>query len=185
MYAFTRKEAVLSAQIEGTHVISMDLLEVEVKGQTPTDAGVQKVWDDLDAFGDSRAKLGRSTGLPVIMRPLSEAPKRPLAGGRGAHKQPGDVRRSQNCIGGTRPGDAAFVPFPPHRLPELLCDFERAIRVESNLPSLVRVGLLLLQFETLHAFLDGNACLGRPLFTLLLRHFGLLSCPLRYLSLPL
>jgi Fic family protein len=93
------------------------------------------------------------------------------------------VRRSQNWIGGTRPGNASFVPPPPHRLGDLLSEFEHAIHDDSDLPPLVRVGLLHAQFETLHPYLDGNGRLGRLLITLLLRHWRLLSRPLLYLSL--
>jgi hypothetical protein len=93
------------------------------------------------------------------------------------------VRRSQNWIDGTRPGNAAFVPSPPHRLGVLLGDFERAIHDESELPPLIRVGLLHVQFETPHPYLVGNGRLGRLLITLLLRHWGLLTRPLLYLSL--
>ncbi len=183
VYAFVRKEAVLSAQIEGTQATLMDLLEVEASGEAPTDADVEEVCGYLDALNYAWAELDRDAGLPISMRLLSEAHKRLLAGARGTHKQPGEVRRSQNWIGGTRPGDATFVPPPPHRLPELLSDFERAVHAESDVPPLVRVGLLHVQFETLHPFLDGNGRLGRLLITLLLRHWGLLSRPLLYLSL--
>ncbi len=183
VYAFVRKEAVLSAQIEGTQATLMDLLEVEASGEAPTDADVEEVCGYLEALNYAWAELDRDAGLPISMRLLSEAHKRLLSGARGAHKQPGEVRRSQNWIGGTRPGNATFVPPPPHRLPELLSDFERAVHVESDLPPLVRVGLLHVQFETLHPFLDGNGRLGRLLITLLLRHWGLLSRPLLYLSL--
>ncbi len=183
VYAFVRKEAVLSAQIEGTQATLMDLLEVEASGEAPTDADVEEVCGYLEALNYAWAELDRDAGLPISMRLLSEAHKRLLSGARGAHKQPGEVRRSQNWIGGTRPGNATFVPPPPHRLPELLSDFERAVHAESDLPSLVRVGLLHVQFETLHPFLDGNGRLGRLLITLLLRHWGLLSRPLLYLSL--
>ncbi len=109
------------------------------------------------------------------MRLLSETHARLLSGARGAHKQPGEVRRTQNWIGGTRPGNAAFVPPPPHRLGELLSELERAIHDDSDLPPLVRVGLLHVQFETLHPYLDGNGRLGRLLITLLLRHWGACS----------
>lgn len=183
VYAFVRKEAVLSAQIEGTQATLMDLLEVEASGEAPTDADVQEVCGYLDALNYAWAEIDRDAGLPISMRLLSEGHKRLLSGARGAHKQPGEVRRSQNWIGGTRPGNASFVPPPPHRLPELLSDFERAVHAESDLPPLVRVGLLHVQFETLHPFLDGNGRLGRLLITLLLRHWGLLSRPLLYLSL--
>jgi Fic family protein len=117
------------------------------------------------------------------MRLLSETHARLRSGARGARKQPSEVRRSQNWIGGTRPGNAAFVPPPPHRLGELLGDLERAIHDDSELPPLVRVGLLHVQFETLYPYLAGNGRLGRLLITLLLRHWGLLTRPLLYLSL--
>jgi Fic family protein len=183
VYAFVRKEAVLSAQIEGTQATLMDLLEVEASGEAPVDADVEEVCGYLDALNFAWEELDRDAGAPLSMRLLSEAHRRLLAGARGAGKQPGEVRRSQNWIGGTRPGNASFVPPPPHRLGDLLSDFEHAIHDESDLPPLVRVGLLHVQFETLHPYLDGNGRLGRLLITLLLRHWGLLARPLLYLSL--
>jgi Fic family protein len=183
VYAFVRKEAVLSAQIEGTQATLMDLLEVEASGEAPVDADVEEVCGYVNALNFAWDQLGRADGLPLSMRLLSETHARLLSGARGAHKQPGEVRRSQNWIGGTRPGNAAFVPPPPHRLGELLDDLERAIHDDSELPPLVRVGLLHVQFETLHTYLDGNGRLGRLLITLLLRHWGLLTRPLLYLSL--
>jgi len=183
VYAFVRKEAVLSAQIEGTQATLMDLLEVEASGAPPGNADVQEVCGYLDALNFGWDELGRDDGLPISMRLLSGIHRRLLRGVRGAHKQPGEVRRSQNWIGGTRPGTASFVPPPPHRLPELLSEFERTIHERDDLSPLVRVGLLHVQFETLHPYLDGNGRLGRLLITLLLRHWGLLSQPLLYLSL--
>ncbi len=183
VYAFVRKEAVLSAQIEGTQATLMDLLEVEATGEDPGDAEVEEVCGYVAALSYAWEELGRDSGLPISMRLLSETHRRLLSGTRGAKKQPGEVRRSQNWIGGTRPGNASFVPPQPHRLGDLLSGFEHAIHDESDLPPLVRIGLLHLQFETLHPYLDGNGRLGRLLITLLLRHFGLLSRPLLYLSL--
>jgi Fic family protein len=183
VYAFVRKEAVLSAQIEGTQATLMDLLEVEASGEAPVDADVEEICGYLDALNFAWEELGSDTGALLSMRLLSEAHRLLLAGARGAGKQPGEVRRSQNWIGGTRPGNASFVPPPPHRLGDLLSEFEHAIHDESDLPPLVRVGLLHAQFETLHPYLDGNGRLGRLLITLLLRHWGLLSRPLLYLSL--
>jgi Fic family protein len=183
VYAFVRKEAVLSAQIEGTQATLMDLLEVEASGEEPTDADVEEVCGYVSALNHAWEELAREAGLPISMRLLSETHRRLLAGSRGAQKQPGEVRRSQNWIGGTRPGNANFVPPPPHRLAELLNEFEHAIHNDSDLPPLVRVGLLHVQFETLHPYLDGNGRLGRLLITLLLRHWRLLSRPLLYLSL--
>jgi len=183
VYAFVRKEAVLSAQIEGTQATLMDLLQVEASGEAPVDADVEEVCGYIEALNFAWGHLGRADGLPLSMRLLSETHIRLLSGARGAQKRPGEVRSSQNWIGGTRPGNAAFVPPPPHRLGVLLGDFERAIHDESELPPLIRVGLLHVQFETLHPYLDGNGRLGRLLITLLLRHWGLLTRPLLYLSL--
>jgi Fic family protein len=183
VYAFVRKEAVLSAQIEGTQATLMDLLEIEASGEAPVDADIEEVCGYVDALGFAWDELGRDAGLPISMRLLSETHRRLLAGARGAQKRPGEVRRSQNWVGGTRPGNASFVPPPPHRLGELLSQFERAIHDDSDLPPLVRIGLLHVQFETLHPYLDGNGRLGRLLITLLLRHWGVLSRPLLYLSL--
>ncbi len=183
VYAFVRKEAVLSAQIEGTQATLMDLFEVEAAGEDPEDVDVQEVCGYVDALSFAWEEVTRDKGLPLSLRLLSETHRRLLHSARGAQKQPGEVRRSQNWIGGTRPGNALFVPPPPHRLPDLLSDFERAIHDDSDLPPLVRIGLLHVQFETLHPYLDGNGRLGRLLITLLLRHWGLLSSPLLYLSL--
>ena len=183
VYAFVRKEAVLSAQIEGTQATLMDLLEVEASGEEPTDADVEEVRGYVSALSYAWEELGSETGHPISMRLLSETHRRLLRGARGAQKQPGEVRRSQNWIGGTRPGNANFVPPPPQRLAELLSQFENAIHDESDLPPLLRIGLLHVQFETLHPYLDGNGRLGRLLITLLLRHWKLLSRPLLYLSL--
>ncbi len=182
VYAFVRKEAVLSAQIEGTQATLMDLLKVEASGEEPVDADVEEVCGYISALNHAWSELVSETGLPISMRLLSETHRRLLSGTRGSQKQPGEIRRSQNWIGGTRPGNASFVP-PPHRLGELLSEFEHAIHDESDLPPLVRIGLLHVQFEILHPFLDGNGRLGRLLITLLLHHWKLLSRPLLYLSL--
>ena len=98
-------------------------------------------------------------------------------------KAPGEFRRSQNWIGGTRPGNAAFVPPPPHRIPDALSALEKYMHVQDDLPPLVRAGLLHVQFETIHPYLDGNGRVGRLLISLLLEHWRLLSAPLLYLSL--
>jgi Fic family protein len=102
---------------------------------------------------------------------------------RGAEKQPGEVRRSQNWIGGTRPGNAAYVPPPPHEVPRLLSELEKYLHADDALPALVRAGLAHVQFESIHPYLDGNGRLGRLLVTLLLQEWKLLSQPLLYLSL--
>ena len=184
VYAFVRKEAVLSSQIEGTQATLMDLLEVEAHTDAPLEADVEEICGYVDALNFAWQHLEDDGGLPLSLRLLGQTHQRLLAGARGQNKQPGQIRRSQNWIGGTRPGNAVFVPPPPHRLGELLGQFERYIHDEDcHLPALVRVGLLHVQFETLHPYLDGNGRLGRLLITLLLRHWGLLSRPLLYLSL--
>jgi len=123
-------------------------------------------------------------GFPLSLRLLREMHEILLKSGRGASKQPGEFRRSQNWIGGTRPGNALFVPPPPHRLGECLDAFERFLHTEDpSLPPLIRAGLAHMQFETIHPFLDGNGRLGRLLITLMLCDAGALREPILYLSL--
>ncbi len=185
IYGFVRKEAVPSSQIEGTQATLVDLLNFEAEGTEASseNADIREVCNSLEALEFALDQLRRPDGLPLSMRLLNEAHARLMQGARGADKLPGEVRRSQNWIGGTRPGNAAFVPPPPHRLAELLSDFERSLHAGRDLPPLVRAGLLHVQFETIHPYLDGNGRIGRLLVTLLLESWGLLSAPLLYLSL--
>lgn len=184
VYGFVRKEAVISSQIEGTQATLVDLLRFEAEGiETALDADVREVCNYLEALSFARSEMNRSRGLPLSMRLLNQAHLRLMQGVRGADRLPGEIRRSQNWIGGTRPGNAAFVPPPPEALPGLLSAFEKYIHAEDDLPRLVRAGLLHVQFETIHPYLDGNGRIGRLLVTLLLEHWGLLPAPLLYLSL--
>lgn len=186
LYAFVRKEAVLSSQIEGTQATLVDLLTFEAQGgneSTPPNADLEEVCNYLDALVYSRAQLANPKGLPLSMRLLSETHARLMPGVRGAERRPGEVRRSQNWIGGSRPGNAAYVPPPPHTLAEVLSAFEKYLHADDALPPLVRAGLLHVQFETIHPYLDGNGRIGRLLVTLLLEHWKLLTRPLLYLSL--
>ena len=187
IYAFVRKEAVLSSQIEGTQATLVDLLNFESQEGTASPAApsadVEEVCNYLDALAYARAQLADPHGLPLSMRLLSGTHERLMRGIRGADKLPGEVRRSQNWIGGSRPGNATFVPPPPHLLGDVLTDFERYLHDDEVLPSLVRAGLLHVQFETIHPYLDGNGRIGRLLVTLLLEHWQLLTKPLLYLSL--
>ncbi|MDF1838143.1 MAG: Fic/DOC family N-terminal domain-containing protein, partial [Planctomycetota bacterium] len=185
LYAFVRKEAVLSSQIEGTQSTLMDLLESEAQEGDPEDHDLQEVCAYLEALAHGLTEIEQQGGRPISMRLLSQIHKKLLNSARGSSKQPGQVRHTQNWLGGTRPGNAAFVPAPPHRLPELLGDFEKAIHDPSDLHPLIRIGLLHVQFETLHPYLDGNGRLGRLLIALLLREWDLLSKPLLYISLYL
>lgn len=187
IYAFVRKEAVLSSQIEGTQATLVDLLAFEAQegagqGGAPS-AEVEEVRNYLAALAYARGQLADPRGLPLSMRLLNETHERLMRGGRGAEKLPGEVRRSQNWIGGSRPGNAAYVPPPPRVLPELLGAFEQYLLGDDTLPPLVRAGLLHVQFETIHPYLDGNGRIGRLLVALLLEHWKLVTKPLLYLSL--
>jgi len=183
IYAFVRKEAVISSQIEGTQATLLDLLAFEAEEQPVSNADIEEVTNYLDALNYARTQLASKTGLPLSMRLLNEAHKRLMHGVRGANKQPGEVRLSQNWIGGSRAGNAIYVPPPPDKLAQLLSDFEKYIHADDTLPKLVRAGLLHVQFETIHPYLDGNGRIGRLLIALLLQHWGLLREPLLYLSL--
>lgn len=183
IYAFVRKEAVISSQIEGTQATLIDLLNFEAEHEVEPDADVEEICNHLDALVYARKELTKSHGLPLSMRLLNGAHQRLMHGARGATKQPGEVRQSQNWIGGSRPGNAIYVPPPAQVLPSLLGDFEKYLHAADDLPPLVRVGLAHVQFESIHPYLDGNGRLGRLLIALLLEHWGLLKAPLLYLSL--
>ncbi|MGK9166649.1 Fic family protein [Inquilinus limosus] len=183
VYAFVRKEAVISSQIEGTQASLVDLLAFEAEEQPAPNADIEEVTNYLDALAYARDQLASERGLPLSMRLLNEAHKRLMRGVRGSNKQPGEVRRSQNWIGGSRPGNAVYVPPPPDKLPQLLGELEKYIHADDPLPKLVRAGLLHVQFETIHPYLDGNGRIGRLLIALLLEQWGLLKAPLLYLSL--
>jgi Fic family protein len=183
IYAFVRKEAVISSQIEGTQATLIDLLNFEAEHEVEPDADVEEICNHLDALVYARKELAKSDGLPLSMRLLNGAHQRLMHGARGAAKQPGEVRQSQNWIGGSRPGNAIYVPPPAQALPSLLGDFEKYLHTTDKLPPLVRVGLAHVQFESIHPYLDGNGRLGRLLIALLLEHWGLLKAPLLYLSL--
>ena len=183
VYAFVRKEAVISSQIEGAQATLIDLLTFEAAHETAPNADLEEVCNYLDALSYARAELANTDGLPLSMRLLNEAHRRLMLGARGASKQPGEVRRRQNWIGGSRPGNAAYVPPPVGSLPDLLGDLEIYLHADDDLPQLVRIGLVHVQFESIHPYLDGNGRIGRLLIALLLEHWGLLKTPLLYLSL--
>lgn len=183
LYMYVRKEALLSSQIEGTQSSLSDLLlfEIEEAPGVPLD-DVVEVSSYVAAMAHGLARL--RGGMPLSLRLIREIHAILLAKGRGAAKQPGDFRRSQNWIGGTRPGNALFVPPPPERVLDLMSDLEAFIHADHPaLPVLVRAALVHVQFETIHPFLDGNGRLGRLLITLLLAEQGVLKEPILYLSL--
>lgn len=184
LYGFVRKEAVLSSQIEGTQATLVDLLTLDSDARDiePLDPDLSEVCNYLEAVQTARAELAAVRGLPLSMRLLDRLHAILMRGSRGADKLPGEVRRSQNWIGGTRPGNARFVPPPPDDLPGSLTAFEQYLHSPDQLPALVRIGLLHVQFETIHPYLDGNGRIGRLLITLLLEHHRLLAQPLCYTS---
>lgn len=184
IYTYIRKEAVLSSQIEGTQSTLSDLLlfENEAAPGVPLD-DVLEVSNYVAAmdFG-----LKRLPELPLSLRLLKEIHGVLLSDGRGSAKEPGEFRRSQNWIGGSRPGNALFVPPPPEQVIECMGALEKFLHAdEPKLPLLVKAALAHVQFETIHPFLDGNGRLGRLLITLLLCAHGAIREPLLYLSLYL
>jgi Fic family protein len=185
LYAYVRKEAVLSSQIEGTQSSLSDLLLFELNEApgVPLD-DVVEVSNYVAALYHGLARL--RAGFPLSNRLIREIHGVLLSRGRGSGKDPGEFRRSQNWIGGSRPGNAAFVPAPHTAVPDCMAALERFLHAEDDgLPVLVRAGLAHVQFETIHPFLDGNGRVGRLLVTFLLCQAGVLREPLLYLSLHL
>lgn len=183
LYSYVRKEAVLSSQIEGTQSSLSELLLFENSAApgVPVD-DVEEVSNYVAAMQHGLRRM--RNGFPLSLRLIREMHAILLRGGRGSNKTPGEFRRSQNWIGGTRPDNALFVPPPPNRLMECLDPFEKFLHDKSeSLPLLVRLGLIHVQFESIHPFLDGNGRLGRLLITLLLCEKKALREPLLYLSL--
>lgn len=181
--SYIRKEAVLSSQIEGTQSTLSELLlfENDAASGAPLD-DVQEVSNYVAAMNHGLRRLRED--FPLSLRLIREIHAELLAKGRGAEKQPGEFRKSQNWIGGSRPGNALFVPPPPDQLIDVLASLEKFLHDETT-PSLVRAALAHVQFETIHPFLDGNGRIGRLLITLLLCNEGVLSEPMLYLSLYL
>jgi Fic family protein len=183
LYMYVRKEAVLSSMIEGTQSSLSDLLlfELDQEPGVPLD-DVREVSNYVAALHHGLRLL--EEGLPLSLRLLREIHGVLLDKGRGSNQTPGEFRRSQNWIGGTRPGNAAFVPPPAEEVPECMNNLELFLhdRPEPT-PVLLKAALAHVQFETIHPFLDGNGRLGRLLITLLLCAQKVLREPMLYLSL--
>lgn len=183
LYAYVRREAVLSSQIEGTQSTLNELLLFEMEGVSgvPLD-DVLEVSNYVAALNHGIERL--RGGFPLSNRLIREMHAELLKSGRGKDKTPGEFRRSQNWIGGTRPGNALFVPPPPDEIDECMGALERFLHGEGNAyPALIKAALAHVQFETIHPFLDGNGRIGRLLIAFLLHHDRLLTRPLLYLSL--
>ena len=185
LYMYVRKEALLSSQIEGTQSSLSELLlfeRAELPGVTLDD--VQDVANYVAAMEHGLARMRE--GFPISLRLIREIHEKLLSKGRGSKRQPGEFRRSQNWIGGSRPGNAVFVPPPPGQVPDLMSDLEKFIHADTpEIPALIKAGLVHVQFETIHPFLDGNGRLGRLLINFLLCTQGILKEPILYLSLYL
>ena len=183
LYFYLRKEAVLSSQIEGTQSSLSDFLQFENEGGFPTEDFREEL-NYVAAMNHGLQQL--RGGFPISSRLIREIHEILLAKGRGSGKQPGDFRTSQNWIGGTRPGNAHYVPPPPGEVAACMGDLEKFIHAERpDLPLLVKAALVHVQFESIHPFLDGNGRLGRLLITFMLAAGKTLSQPLLYLSLYL
>jgi Fic family protein len=183
LYMYVRKEAVLSSMIEGTQSSISDLLifELEEQSGVPLD-DVQEVSNYVRALNYGLKRL--EEGFPLSLRLIKEIHSVLMSKGRGSKQNPGEFRRSQNWIGGSRPGNAFFVPPPPELVLECMSQLELFIHDNPvSTPILLKTALTHVQFETIHPFLDGNGRLGRLLITLLLCEKKFLSSPMLYLSL--
>ncbi|MFT5478071.1 MAG: Fic family protein [Planctomycetota bacterium] len=185
LYMYVRKEAVLSSQIEGTQSSLSDLLlfEIDEAPGVPSD-DVSEVSNYVRALEHGVKRVRE--GFPISGRLFREIHSELLSKGRGREKSPGEYRRSQNWIGGQRPGTATFVPPPPDRVAECMGELEKFLHNQpERTATLQKAALAHVQFETIHPFLDGNGRLGRLLTTLLLVSEGILQVPLLYMSLYL
>jgi len=183
-YAFVRKEAVLSSQIENVQATLTDLFNYESEAVDLANSHeIQEVCNYLDALRFCQKQLKSSSGLPISLRLLKEAHKRLMKGVRGANKKPGEFRDSQNWVGGTRPGNAHYVPPPPQEMLLALSDLEKYTHHTESMPLLVKIGFIHVQFESIHPFLDGNGRLGRLIIVLLLEEWGLADALSLYPSL--
>lgn len=182
-YMYVRKEALLSSQIEGTQSSFSDLMLFEHNQKTNISIDdVEEVSNYVKAINYAIKRL--DNGFPMCLRLLKEIHKVLLSGSRGSNKLPGEFRKSQNWIGGTRPGNALFVPPPVEVLSECLSNFEKFLYYE-NIPILVKSAIAHVQFETIHPFLDGNGRIGRLLIILILYQNDIIDNPILYISLYL
>lgn len=181
LYMYVRKEAVLSSQIEGTQSTLTELLEYENSDSpgVPVE-DVREVSRYVSALRYAVDQI--AAGFPMSLRLIRDTHRVLMIGGRGGHQTPGEFRRTQNWIGGTRPGTARFVPPPPHELIRVLGELEKFI-IDGNATPIIKAGLAHAQFETIHPFLDGNGRIGRLLITMILCSEQTIAQPFLYLSL--
>ncbi|MFM2429393.1 MAG: hypothetical protein RLZZ511_606 [Cyanobacteriota bacterium] len=182
VFMYVRKEAVLSSQIEGTQASLIDVLEFESQALEPDNP--QDVAEVVNYISAINHGLERLKELPVSLRLIREIHQALMKGVRGAERNPGEFRRSQNWIGagGCFIAEASYVPPPPHEMLQLLDNLENFLHSPQPMPTLIKVGLAHAQFETIHPFLDGNGRTGRLLITFLLCEQNILQRPLLYIS---
>lgn len=183
LYGYVRKEAVMSSRIEGTQSSLSDLLLYEANGAPDVPLhDVREVSCYVAAL--DRGLAGLKAGMPLCTRLMNDMHALLMSHGRSAGKAPGEIRRTQNWIGGRSPRAAQFVPPPPNRLRDCLSDLEKFLNDQpARTATLIKAALAHLQFETIHPYLDGNGRLGRLLIPLILVHERVLRAPLLYLSL--
>ncbi len=181
---YTKKEALLSSQIEGTQASLEGVLAFEADWRPKDDINeIKEVVNYVNSMNYGIDRL-RNNDFPMSLRLIKEIHKILLKGVRGTSRRPGEFRKSQNWIGppGGTINDAIFIP-PPHRqVDDLMSDLEKFMHEKDNIPPLVKIGLIHAQFETIHPFLDGNGRIGRLLITFYLYWAGILNRPLLYLS---
>lgn len=183
IYSAVRREALLTSQLEGTQATLTDVFDGEAGLSVANADDVEEVTNYLRAFKFTRDELRSDRGLPLSIRLLTDAHRVLMTGVRGAARNPGGVRSSQNWIGGSRPATARFIPPPPHLVPHALHELENYLHQQvPEMPPLVRIALVHAQFETIHPFLDGNGRIGRLLIAVLLEAWKLLPEPLLYVS---
>ncbi len=182
VFMYVRKEAVLSSQIEGTQASLIDVLEFESQALEPDNP--QEVAEVVNYISAINYGLERLKELPVSLRLIREIHQELMKGVRGAERNPGEFRRSQNWIGagGCSLAEASYVPPPPHEMLQSLDNLEKFLHNPQPMPTLIKVGLAHAQFETIHPFLDGNGRTGRLLITFLLCEQNILQRPLLYIS---
>ncbi|QYK49185.1 MAG: Fic family protein [Phycisphaeraceae bacterium] len=180
IYGFVRKEALVSSLIEGTQATLEDVLEFEATERADNPDDVEEVCNYVAALTHARREIARPKGVPISTRLLCEAHKRLMKGVRGANKDPGNLRKVQNWIGGR--DTIRFVPPPPDAVPDAMAALDAWIHGKDPTDPLVKAGLAHVQFETIHPFLDGNGRIGRLLIALLLEHWKVLDDPILYIS---
>lgn len=181
LWSYVRKEALLSAQIEGTRGSLSDLLFFEL------DEAPGAPLDDIREVSNSVRALAHASDWletrPIGLRLLKEMHAILLRSGRGASKAPGEYRRTPVWVQGARPSLAEFVPPPWQEVSPCMDALEKWINAKDDMPVLLKAGLAHVQFETIHPFLDGNGRLGRALIILILMNAKILHAPTLYLSL--